>query len=58
MISVHFQPELLKYVVNQLEECGLITDQLSMGDTKFMVSLYYEYCKLQQPTELVAPEIM
>ncbi|XP_072051179.1 DNA polymerase beta-like [Amphiura filiformis] len=30
------KPELLKYVVTQLEECGLVTDQLSMGDTKFM----------------------
>lgn len=37
------KPELLKYVVTQLEECGLITDRLSLGDTKFM-----GVCKLEK----------
>lgn len=28
---------MLKYVVGALEKSGLITDTLSLGDTKFMV---------------------
>ena len=37
--AVSFQPDLLKNVVIQLEKINFVTDRLSLGDAKFMVSL-------------------
>ena len=38
-VSVVFlQPDLLKKLVKQLESSKFVTDQLSLGDSKYMVS--------------------
>ena len=36
-----FQPDVLKKIVTQLEKIDFITDRLSLGDAKFMVSFVW-----------------
>ncbi len=42
-VNICFQPELLKAVVKKLEAINFITDTLSHGDSKYMVSYMSKY---------------
>lgn len=39
--DVKKKPDLVKRVVKVMEEAGFVTDTLSLGETKFMVSCIY-----------------